>query len=338
MKKLISFVLALTLLLSLTACGEANQKPGNNEGEVTWPQYPVTLYCAASAGGGTDLAARVMAEELSTYGSSSFGVVNLTDGGGVVAYETVKNSDSEVCDEMIFYLSGIYVTYLAGAMNINPVDDFVTVFCATNDTSYYMVTRPDAPWDDFASLLAYTKEHPGEVTIGTPSAACLTTLQISYLEEQTGINWKIVAAESDSVAIGQVIGGNLDLYLTNQSTTQSYYEAGEIKVLCNIHGHNESASDLLNSVPSLADLGYEDCTIKNNFTVLAPKGADEKVYAKMNEWFVKAFASERVQSDFAARNVMYTSVGDLETTLSVCNDTMAELSGLWDSYIQKYGA
>ena len=115
MKKILAMIMALVLMLSLCACGAKTEAPAPAPApaetpaetpaeapaeEVTWPEYPVSLVVAASAGGGTDLCARVMAEELSTYGGASFGVVNQTEGSGVVAYEQVLSSDPEACDTL----------------------------------------------------------------------------------------------------------------------------------------------------------------------------------------------------------------------------------------------
>ena len=352
MKKILAMIMALVLMLSLCACGAKTEAPAPAPApaetpaetpaeapaeEVTWPEYPVSLVVAASAGGGTDLCARVMAEELSTYGGASFGVVNQTEGSGVVAYEQVLSSDPEACDTLLYYLSGMYLTHASGSIDMHPIEDYETVFCATLGTSCYLVSNKNAPYQTFEELVEYTHEHPGEVKIGNAVAAGTGTLLIGHIENETGIEWSMVAAESDSVAIGQVIGGNLDLYIVNQSTANSYLSAGEVNVLACVNDRSEVASDILKAVPTLEDLGYTNSQIKNNFIVLAPKGADPAVYEKMNEWFNKAMLSDRVQADFAERSVSYNPVGDLETTQAFCKACYDDMANLWQGYLEKYG-
>lgn len=348
MKRFFALTLALALTFSLTACGSKDKEleaiasaPTASSAvgpeEVAWPTGNITLVVSAAAGGGTDLTARALASVMNTYGEANFGVENKTEGGGVPGWEEVRTSDPEVCDELVFWLTGMYMNYLSGMVDIHPVDDFVTVWSAATGSDYFLVANKNAPYDTLEELIAYTHEHPGEITIGSPPNS-MTTLWISHMEEQTGIEWSVVAAETDAIAIGNVMGGTMDLYLTNQGTTDNYYAADEVKVLCNIHGDSTTASEKLLNVPTLEELGYENTSIKNNFIVLAPKGADQAVYEKMNRYFQDAFHSEEYQADCKKRGVQDIEVGDFATTQKTIASIWEDFSNLWDAYMAKQGS
>jgi Uncharacterized protein conserved in bacteria len=72
--------------------GFAILAPSWSAGPVSWPASAVTIYVPASAGGGTDLLARVLANTLNKTTGRPFIVVNQSQGGGIVAFESTRTA------------------------------------------------------------------------------------------------------------------------------------------------------------------------------------------------------------------------------------------------------
>ena len=159
MKKLFALILALAMILSMAACGASEPAPAPEAPaapeaeapaevtEVKWPTSAVQLVCAYAAGGGTDICCRTMAETLSAHGN--FGVVNNTDGGGIIGWEQVRTSDPEECNQLIFALNSMFLSYLSGVSDIHPLEDIQPVFAMDSDMAYYVVvirTLPTTLW------------------------------------------------------------------------------------------------------------------------------------------------------------------------------------------------
>ena len=90
MKKTLSMILLIAIMLLCVACGS---KSAN---DAVWPTTKtVEIYTPLSAGGGTDLYARVLTEHLTEKTGVNFVVVNQTEGGGAIAYNEVKNADTD---------------------------------------------------------------------------------------------------------------------------------------------------------------------------------------------------------------------------------------------------
>lgn len=88
MKKVVSLLLALLLVLSLAACGEQktpdNSDPGT-ENTLNYPTSPITLYCPWAAGGSSDLMCRQISSLLGKYADNAIvNVVNREGGNGAV--------------------------------------------------------------------------------------------------------------------------------------------------------------------------------------------------------------------------------------------------------------
>lgn len=340
MKKLISLLLALVMVLSLAACGAKEEAPAAETApEVTeskWPESPVQLVVAYSAGGGTDLIARTLAEALGEYGN--FGVVNMTDGGGVVGWEQVRTSDPAICDQLIYALNSMFVSYLSGVSDINPMTDIKPVFALGSKAAYFVVVNKDAPYNTLDEMIAYGKDHPGELTLGAGAPGSTMTILTSQFIKSTGLDCSLVATNgSDADAVAMVMGGNMSCYLTNQGTTKNYLEAGEVKVLASIFPVSEKAVDILKAIPSLEDLGYENCTMRSTMIVWAPIGADEATYEKMNELFNAAFDAESTQSFLDERGSDYVSYGGLEETITKLQDDYTFAESAWNDYMASQG-
>ena len=330
MKKQIAMILAFVMVFALCAGGMSASAAAD---EVKWTNTPVQLVVAYAAGGGTDLTARTIAEALGEYGN--FAVVNNTDGGGVIGWEQVRTSDPEICDQLIFALNSMFITYLSGVSDINPMEDIQPVFAIDGNLAYFVVVNKDAPYDTLDEMIAYGKEHPGELTLGAGAPGSTMTVLTSQFIESTGLDCSLVATSgSDADAVAMVMGGNMSLYLTNQTTTQNYLEAGEIKVLASVLPISEKASEIIRDIPTLEDLGYKNCTMGTVFIVWAPVGADEAVYVKINELFNEALGSEKVQEAFAERGNDYVSFGDLNETIEKLQDAYADCENAWNSVAQ----
>lgn len=331
MKKIIALLLTLIMALSLAACGEKTPVDNGSEAEVKWPQSNVQLVLPYGAGGGTDLTARTLADSLGDYGN--FGVVNNTDGGGVVGWEQVRTSNPEICDQLIFALNSMFVTYLSGVSEINPMTDIEPVFAIDSNIAYFVVVNKDAPYNTLEELIKYSKANPGTVTLGAGAPGSSMTIMTSQFIDSTGIDCKLVATSgSDADAVAMVMGGNMDIYLTNQTTTQNYLEAGEVKVLASIHPISDASSELIKSIPTLEDLGYKNVTMGTQFIVWAPIGADPAVYEKINELFNAAFEDPDTQAAFKERGNDYVSFGGYEETKTKLEANYADCQSAWNSY------
>ena len=340
MKKIIALLLATIMVLSLAACGakEPTEAPAEatETAEVQWPTTAVQLVVAYAAGGGTDLTARTLAEALGANGN--FGVVNMTDGGGVIGWEQVRSSDPAICDQLIFALNSMFVTYLSEVSDINPMTDIQPVFAMDSNTAYFVVVNKDAPYNTLEEMLAYGKDHPGELTLGAGAPGSTMTILTGQFIKSTGLDCTLVATNgSDADAVAMVMGGNMSCYLTNQTTTQNYLEAGEVKVLASVLPISDKSVDIIKAIPTLEDLGYENCTMGTTFIVWAPIGAADGVYEMINEQFNAALATETVQASLAERGCDYVSYGNLEETCTRLQSDYAAAESAWNDYLASQG-
>lgn len=310
MKKFSYFMIACTTALTLTACS-GGETPSETAEDAKWPTSPVTLTVTASSGGGTDIVARTLLENISEYGT--FAVDNNTDGNGVVAFEDVQKEDPENIDQLVFFNTGFFTNYAVGLTDINPVEDLTPVFAMDQDGVYYVVVPKDSPFNSINDVVDYCKAHPGELNFGVNPGDAVHVFAGS-MQKILDVDWNWVATGTDGDRVKLIMGNNLDITVLNQSTTWNYYEGDEIKVLCSLQGRSELADPKLSAVPTLEEAGYQNVPIKMTIVVWAPNGAPETVYKQMNEIFAAGAGSEGFIDSYKARGNLYYSIGDFETT------------------------
>jgi len=352
MKKYLALLLTVILVLPMFGCSNPGPSASSNpsksgssssvqkpvdtppagSAEAEWPKSAVQLVVAYAAGGGTDICCRTLAEALSANGN--FGVVNNTDGGGIVGWEQVRTSDPATCDQLIFALNSMFVTYLSGVSDINPLTDIEPVFAMDSDLAYFVVVNKDAPYNTLEEMITYSKEHPGELTLGAGAPGSTMTIMTSQFISSTGLDCRLVATTGgDADAVAMVMGGNMDIYLTNQTTTQNYLEAGEIKVLASIHPIGEKSVDIIKAIPTLEDLGYENVKMGTTMIVWAPINGDKAVYEKINALFNAALEDPDTQAAFDERGTGYISYGNYEQTKEKLNESYKACEDAWNDYM-----
>ena len=155
MKKLLTVLLALSMLLvGASAFAE-------------WPERSIELIVPANPGGDTDANARALAAALNEELGWNVIVSNMSGGSGTVAYEDVTNNPDDGY-RFVFFHSGAAITELMGLYDFSVLDDFKLAGMPFLDySSSFLINTENDKFSDLPSMIAYMKEHPGEVSFAT---------------------------------------------------------------------------------------------------------------------------------------------------------------------------
>ena len=122
LKKATALFLSLTVAAGVLAgCGSTSENTespdaAGNTGSASgggWPSGPVSIVVPASAGGGTDLLARVLAEKLTAKLGQSFVVVNVTGAGGSSGINQVHEAAPDG-NTILFFHNALLINNVTG--------------------------------------------------------------------------------------------------------------------------------------------------------------------------------------------------------------------------------
>lgn len=271
MKKL--FAVAVVLMLVLTSvCALAD-----------WPERSIELIVPANPGGDTDANARALAAALNEEMGWNVIVTNMAGGSGAVAFEDLLSNPDDGY-RFVFYHSGACITQMLGMYEeFNVLDDFKLAGMPFLDYSNaFVMNTANSKFSDLESMVAYMKDHPGEVTFATETGS-FTHLHCVAFEQAAGVQFSIVDAGTAAQKTTELLGNRLDIIGTQAGLVKDYYQTGEFKCLGILADERlEGAPE----IPTLKEQGY-DVVFSKFFYLAAPNAVDDAIVAKMNEGLAK---------------------------------------------------
>lgn len=244
MKKIIR--LAVTATLATTMLGIANTAlAAGNEWKAT---QPIRIVVPFSAGGGSDVAARLIAEGLGTSLGQTVVVENKPGASGAIASDLVYSAKP---DGHMMLLGTADTQSMNPHVNKVRYDSlkYVPVLGIAR-VSYALVGRNDLPADNLKELVALTKEK--SLTYGSSGNGAAADIQMRMFADAAGIkNFLHVPYQGVAPAFQGLLGGQVDLAMIPVALVAQY--KGKIKFYGMASMQRNSA---LPDVPTLAEGGY----------------------------------------------------------------------------------
>ncbi|WP_439562861.1 tripartite tricarboxylate transporter substrate binding protein [Roseinatronobacter sp.] len=263
--------------------------------EQVWPDGTVQLIVPASPGGGTDAAARIMAEHFQSETGASVVVVNTPGGGGAVAAEQVRAAAPDG-KTVLFFHTGLLSAYHTGGYHHNPAEVFGAAVLMPVGGSYALTVNADSPWQSVDDLVSASKEAPNSLSLGIQMRGA-THFMAGLFEQESDAQFRLVEAGPDADKLVQLQGGQIAAALINTPGTRQYVENGDLRVLATISGHPDRDPNVPD-IPSLYELGYENVVYGLDFFILTPADTPDEVLAGINDAVKNALSDPDIVARF----------------------------------------
>ena len=275
-KKLVTTMLTAVLAVTLAGCGGGNKSTAKKD--VKWPTKPITFVVPWSAGGDTDFFTRTLSKYLSKELGQTVNVVNTVGGGGSVASNKVKDSKPDGSTFLCFD-TALALNHSCGIANFG-YDAFSPVAMMGKNTGEYVVVRSDFPVNTLAELIKYTQEHPNEVKLAANTGA--TSYYVAVKLQQLGAKFNVVNGGSSSVRVASLLGKHIYVSTHTMGVIKQYLPKtgnGSLKILaCLAPTRSEAFPDIPTAKEQGVDLSYD-----MTYNILAPKGTDPAIIAKLSK-------------------------------------------------------
>jgi len=261
--------LALAAALCVAFAGAA-------QGADAYPSKPVRLEVGFAAGGGNDIFARIVAQELQTTLGQPVVVENRVGGGGRVAADYVKNQAPDGYTLLVG---------ASGAMAISPaisdklgyatLRDFVPI-SEMADFPLVMVVTPSHPAKTVKEFVAWAKANPDKANYGTSSAAF--TLAVELFKLKSGAPIVAIPYKSGNEMVLGVLGGQASMTIVDPPPAVPQIAAGKLRALAVTA---KSRDPDLPDVPTMAEAGYPDVNVALWSGLFAPAGTPQPIVDKL---------------------------------------------------------
>lgn len=288
MKKWV-FSIAMAGLLAttaLTGCAGGNSQSGLPK--------TVEVQVPAKAGGGTDVMARALTGKVSKDSGVNVTVVNNTDGGGVVAMETVRTAKGDGSKILQFHTTMLIKT-ATGVYDKSCAEDFKIfgVSQGKEKAQYVLMVSSNAGIADLDGFLAAASSKEMKLGIETGGTTHILT---GLFAKAANLPVKYVEAGSDTEKLTALVGGTIDGALVNVNQAKQYVESGKAVALAVVSNGEEGArSSVLPDVPSFLEQGV-DCSFNTINLFCGPKDMSDELAKKLYDYYAAAAVSEEVNA------------------------------------------
>lgn len=304
------------------AIGAAALAPLAAQAQAAFPDRPITIVVPFSAGGTTDILARVIGQSMSRDLGQPVVVENRAGAGGNIGAQLVARAvpDGHTLVMGTVGTHAINATLYA-KMPFDPLKDFAPISRVALVPNL-LVSHPAQPFRNVKELIAYARAHPGKVTAANSGVGTSIHLSAELFRHMAGVDVQNVAYRGSAPALNDLVGGHTAIMFDNMPSAIGYVRAGKLRALAVTTAARSAA---LPEVPTLAEAGVPGFEATSWFGLLAPANTPAPVLARLNGAIQKALADPEVKRQL------------LEQGAEPVGDTPQQFAGFIASETAKWG-
>ena len=256
-----------------------------------YPAKPIKLIVPFPPGGGTDILARQVAKSVAESNHWTIVVENRPGAGGNIGVDAAAKAAPDGYTLVMGQTSNLAINpTLYKKLPYDPVKDLAPV-ALVGEAPLALVVKADSKYKSLADLIAAAKANPDKVTMATSGNGTVAHLSGVRLMKVAGVKFAHIPYKGASGAVPDVMGGNVDFFVSSVPTVQGHVSSGALRALAVT---SLKRSPVLPAVPTVAETykGFEGVTW---FGILAPAATPQPVVAKLNAEINKALKDPGVR-------------------------------------------
>lgn len=248
-----------------------------------WPQQkPITVIVPFGAGGGSDILARTVQDELSK-GLGQTIVVDARPGAnGAIGTTLVAKAPPDGYTIVLGATSTFSLNpNLMKELTYDQLKDFKGIGTLVR-SPWMLAVSSKSPYKSVADIVAAAKASPGKLTYGFWQSSVLVTAEI--FGQDAGVQFRKVPYKGSVEAVTDVIAGRLDFIFIDIAGIRSFVDAGEARFLA---ATTSTRVSLLPNVPTMVESGYPKVVTGSVSAFFAPAATPPAVLDRFNQEFIR---------------------------------------------------
>lgn len=285
-----------------------------------FPNKPITFIVPFAAGSATDQIGRAIGQGVTEQTGQSVVIENKTGASAMIGAQAAARAPADGYTVLITTNTTHAANeHLYKSLPYDPVKDFSPI-TLLGKGGQIMVVNPASEAKSVGDFLAQAKQSPGKLSFGSGSSS--SRIAGELLQQMAGVELLHVPYKANPLAITDLLGGQIDMMITDTATGLPQISAGKLRALGFTGGER---SPLAPDLPTIAEAGVPGYEMGYWFAAYVPDGTPDDVVAKLNTLLVKATEGKAAQQ-------FYTSTGTAPAT-----STPSELAAFQQSESKKWG-
>ena len=263
-----------------------------------YPSKPVRMIVPFAPGGGTDIIARQLGQELSKRFGQSVVIENRGGAGGMVGMETAARAAPDGYTLLLGQVGQLAINpALYPKIAYDPVKDYEPIILVASQP-LILVVNPAVPAKSIAELIALAKDKPGTLNFSSAGNGSLSHLAGGLFKSITGAPIVHVPYKGGGPAITDLIAGQVQLTFNVIPGVLPHLKAGRLRGLAVSY-----ASSALPTMSTMHESGVPGYELGSWFGMLAPVGMPADLIKRLNSEILATLRSPEIRQLFDEQGV-----------------------------------
>jgi tripartite-type tricarboxylate transporter receptor subunit TctC len=253
-----------------------------------YPERAVRIIVPFAPGGGTDVVARTLAQEMAKDLGVPVIIENKPGAGTIIGTQAVAASTADGYTLLMGTFSHAVNSSLSAKLPYDPHKDFAAVALIARSFNV-VVVNPKSPFHTIADLIAAAKANPDKLSYGTFGVGTSAHLAGELFKDMAGVNLTAVPYKGAAPALTDLIGGQIDVMFTTVASAAALVESGQLRAIAVTSAERSPAFP---QVPTVAEAGVPGYAAESWYGLFAPAGTPINVIDRLNQSAASAVRSE----------------------------------------------
>ncbi|QUS39782.1 tripartite tricarboxylate transporter substrate binding protein [Tardiphaga alba] len=299
-----SFVRALGAIAITLAAGTSAQAQN-------WPNKPIRMIVPYTAGGYTDLMARLVSEKMATALGQTIVIENKPGANAAIGTDAVAKAAPDG------YTFGTVIAAHSVNPTLNPklpydaMKDF-TYVSLTSVAPLILIATPSLPAKDMKEFIALAKSKPGQLNFASSGIGSAAHLTMEMLKSREGINLQHIPYKGTAGALQDTVGGQINVMFDVIGPLMSQVKSGNARALAVAAKERVAAAG---DVPTMTEAGVPDFVSGTWSGIIAPAGTPKEIVDRVAAEAKKALADPELKKKLDDQGIvpMGTSPDEFKT-------------------------
>ena len=257
-----------------------------------FPNKPIKIVVANPPGGQTDVATRIIAQEMSNILKQPVIIENKPGANSNLGADFVRNQPADGYYLIVAAINNFGSNpALLKDMPFDPLKDFRMIVHTISSTNV-LVVAPESKYRTLQDIISAAKANPGKLTYGSAGAGSSMFLFMELLKSLTKVDIQHVPYQGSARANVDLMGGQIDMQIDSMPGASSLIEGKKLRPVV---VSSARRSPVLPEVPTVQEAGVAGFEAESWLGLAAPKGTPDDVIMVLNKAANQALQTPKVR-------------------------------------------
>jgi tripartite-type tricarboxylate transporter receptor subunit TctC len=266
--------------------------PAALSSQNAWSQAirTIKIVVPVPAGGGNDILARLLGEQISRTQGTTVVIENRPGAGSAIGSEVVSRAAPDGNTLLINAANMLIAPHLR-KVNYDPLTSFEPI-CYLTAVPNLIVVSGGSPYRTLANLVNAAHVQPGNLTLAAVGPGSDAQIALELLKRAADVDITFIPYSGSAPAVNALLGEHVSSAIAAYASVAEHLKSGRLRALATTA---EARIEALPDLPTVAESGYKDYGVDVWFGLFAPAKTPKAIVQQLADWFAAAIQTPEVK-------------------------------------------